>query len=466
MRIGRQYSLLILSLVFGSLLVAGLLASLTAQQGMSRLAINHLAFKAQTIARYAENQWQVLEDNLLSDDPEFRNAAVVAIQSYAIATTWGTTMRVDAFREDGTLVFTTGIFQESEPEVLPPLMDLARSGAPGWHRVAHKDRQFVTYLIHQRDFAFHIAIVNDAQNFFMEMRALHLRFAILILVTMGLSAVATIVLSRHLAEPVQQLARGMARVAETRDFRQSLPVHLSNEIGTAVAAFNRMTSMLDRSYSRLQEIALSEAEARYEVQQREQEVLTALGRITDYKDQGTGHHVIRVGKYSALLARHLGLPPDQRRVLYQAAPLHDVGKTAIPDEILMKQATLTPEERAIMETHTTIGHSILADSRSSALRAGARLALTHHERYDGTGYPAGLSGTRIPLFGRIVALADVFDALTSARPYRGPWRVDEALEYLRTQRGRHFDPHLVDLFLELHREVREIQENPWQNLPL
>jgi putative two-component system response regulator len=160
--------------------------------------------------------------------------------------------------------------------------------------------------------------------------------------------------------------------------------------------------------------------------------------------------------YTRLIARELGLGDEEQDVLLQAAPLHDLGKIGIPDAILLKPGPLSAEERTVMQTHATIGWQILGSHTSPILRAGAEIAHSHHEKFDGSGYPRKLAGERIPLHGRIVAVADVFDALTSVRPYKAAWPVEEAKSYLRSQAGAHFDPKCVAGLLNRWDEVEEI----------
>ncbi|WP_455383693.1 HD-GYP domain-containing protein [Salinispira pacifica] len=193
-----------------------------------------------------------------------------------------------------------------------------------------------------------------------------------------------------------------------------------------------------------------------EILLREYETLYLLGKASEYKDRETGTHIARVAHYSRLIARMTGESEAAQEVLFHASALHDIGKLGIPDAVLLKPAPLDPAEWAIMRNHSTNGHAMLKDSQSSYLLTGAMIALTHHERYDGSGYPMGLRGGDIPLYGRIVCVADVFDALTTQRPYKSPWSIDGALEYLSAQRGRHFDPELVDAFVYNAPVVRDI----------
>ncbi|HEY4810472.1 MAG TPA: HD domain-containing phosphohydrolase [Solirubrobacteraceae bacterium] len=179
------------------------------------------------------------------------------------------------------------------------------------------------------------------------------------------------------------------------------------------------------------------------------ETVQRLSMAVEFRDEDTGAHIERIGRFSVLLAEHIGMDSDFCERLRHAAPLHDVGKVAIPDAILLKPGPLTPEERAIVETHAEEGHRLVRGSSSSILDMAATIALSHQEKWDGTGYPRGLKGEAIPIEGRIVAVADVFDALTSDRVYRKAFSVEDAVQMMREQRGRHFDPVLLDAFMEV-----------------
>lgn len=184
-----------------------------------------------------------------------------------------------------------------------------------------------------------------------------------------------------------------------------------------------------------------------EVVRRERETILRLSRAAEFRDPETGDHIQRMAHYSWMIAVRLGLPLDQQQLLLEAAPMHDVGKVGIPDHILLKPGKLDPDEFEVMRQHPVIGHQILSDSDSPLLEMAAQIALTHHEKFDGSGYPVGLKGHAIPQVGRIVAVADVFDALTSVRPYKPAWELDRAVNFLREQSGTHFDPECVDGFL-------------------
>jgi HD-GYP domain-containing protein (c-di-GMP phosphodiesterase class II)/methylmalonyl-CoA mutase cobalamin-binding subunit len=206
-----------------------------------------------------------------------------------------------------------------------------------------------------------------------------------------------------------------------------------------------MGALEDEIESRTSELkrALSELEI------AQAETVQRLSMAVEFRDEDTGAHIERIGRFSVLLAEQIGMDSEFSERLRHAAPLHDVGKVAIPDAILLKPGPLTPEERAIVETHAEEGHRLVRGSSSSILDMAATIALSHQEKWDGSGYPRGLKGEAIPIEGRIVAVADVFDALTSDRVYRKAFSVDDAIQMMREQRGRHFDPVLLDAFMEV-----------------
>lgn len=195
-----------------------------------------------------------------------------------------------------------------------------------------------------------------------------------------------------------------------------------------------------------------------EIQAREREVIYRLSRAAEYRDPETGAHILRMAHYARHIAANLGLPPAELDLLLDAAPMHDVGKMGTPDHILLKPGRLEPDEMVIMRQHAEIGARILEGSASPLMQTAAMIAITHHEKFDGSGYPKGLKGEDIPLFGRIVAVADVFDALTSARPYKPAWELERATDYLRENAGTHFDPRCVEAFFERWDDVLAIRD--------
>ncbi len=214
----------------------------------------------------------------------------------------------------------------------------------------------------------------------------------------------------------------------------------------------------DRLYHQNHILEERVVERTQQLAESEHETAACLGIAGDYRDDDTGRHTQRVGAAAAVLAQKGGLGDKKSTLMLQAAPLHDVGKIGIPDSILLKPGRLTSDEFRIMQTHCVIGQSILARHRTPLLQMAASIAISHHERWDGSGYPHGLSGENIPIEGRIVTIADVFDALTHDRPYKTAWPIEQAVNEIQAQAGRQFDPGLVETFsqnLEIILQVRQ-----------
>jgi len=184
-----------------------------------------------------------------------------------------------------------------------------------------------------------------------------------------------------------------------------------------------------------------------ELEDTRREIIRRLGRAAEYRDNETGLHIIRMSKFSQVLALAAGLSEQGAEMLLNASPMHDIGKIGIPDAILLKPGKLDADEWETMKRHSSIGAKILSGHPSELMQMAREIALAHHEKWDGSGYPKGLRGEQIPLSCRIVALADVFDALTSKRPYKKAWPVSKAVEYIKENSGKHFDPRLVELFI-------------------
>ncbi|WP_300667244.1 two-component system response regulator [Desulfoluna sp.] len=192
----------------------------------------------------------------------------------------------------------------------------------------------------------------------------------------------------------------------------------------------------------------------HELQTSRLKVIQRLGRASEYKDDETGAHIIRMSHYARMTALSAGISQKEAARLFNAAPMHDVGKIGIPDSILQKKGPLNAEEWATMKRHPQIGAEIIGEDYSELLKHARIIALTHHEKWNGTGYPEGLAGEKIPYEGRIVALADVFDALTSKRPYKEAWPIEKALKHIAEEAGAHFDPTLVTAFLKIKKHLQ------------
>jgi putative two-component system response regulator len=211
-------------------------------------------------------------------------------------------------------------------------------------------------------------------------------------------------------------------------------------------------------YDQTRELERMVAQRTSELVATRQQIIRRLGRAAEFKDNETGNHVVRMSHIARLIAQQAGLGPESVQLLFQTAAMHDVGKIGVPDHILLKPGPLTEEERRIVQQHAQIGADIIGRHDNELLCAARTIALTHHERWDGTGYPQGLQGEQIPLFGRIVAIADVFDALMNHRPYKRAMPPAQALEVMKAERGKAFDPALLDAFLAQQFEILRAME--------
>lgn len=228
------------------------------------------------------------------------------------------------------------------------------------------------------------------------------------------------------------------------------------EFGVRLRNLIKLGSAVRKLNNQAAELADEVEAATRKLQEREEEIILRLALAVEYRDNDTGDHTLRVAKYSRIIAEQLGLSERLCRDIYLASPLHDVGKVAIPDNILLKPGRLDAGEMAIIRTHAAIGGHILADSHCELIQLAAIIAEAHHERWDGSGYPNGLKGSEIPIAARIVMVADVFDALTTKRPYKDPMPIEQARQYLQKQKEKEFDPACVDAFLARWNDVVEI----------
>lgn len=228
---------------------------------------------------------------------------------------------------------------------------------------------------------------------------------------------------------------------------------------------DQINEQLEAAVNELEKYSVDLKKALQEVEHAHEELeyayLDTINRLViaaEYKDEETGDHIVRMSRYCTLMAEKLGLADETVKLIQYASPMHDIGKIGIPDHILLKPGRLTSEEFEIIKTHTTIGASILAESKADVLKMAHEIALTHHEKWNGTGYPNGMKKNDIPISGRIVGIADVFDALTSRRPYKQPYPVEVAVEIIRSEREGHFDPELVDIFVENIDAIEKIRQ--------
>ncbi len=236
----------------------------------------------------------------------------------------------------------------------------------------------------------------------------------------------------------------LVKIKEAQDALKRHEAELEAKVSERTAALRQALTKLSSAQRKLRGAYL--------------DIIRRLAIAAEYKDRDTAMHIARMSRFSEMLARKMNLSPGEIELILHASPMHDVGKIGIADQILLKPSRLTKEEWAAMKEHTVIGGRIMSDSNSELLRAGEIIARTHHERWDGSGYPQHLTGEEIPIWGRICAVADVFDALTSQRPYKPALPNQQALEIIDREKGAHLEPKLVDLFIANYDEVVEIQE--------
>jgi response regulator RpfG family c-di-GMP phosphodiesterase len=230
------------------------------------------------------------------------------------------------------------------------------------------------------------------------------------------------------------------------------PVEFVARVSNLIALRRSRLALRDHA----QHLAAEVAFATREIADREEDTIQRLMRAAEFRDNETGNHIVRMGHYAALIGAELGLSTEDQRVLFLATPMHDIGKVATPDSILLKPGKLTEKEWMIMRRHTTAGHTLLDGSKSPILRVAADIALRHHERWDGSGYPGRLAGDAIPLAARIAAVGDVYDALISTRPYKEAWTSEAAFAEIARGAGSHFDPKIVGAFVGARSRVLRV----------
>lgn len=276
-------------------------------------------------------------------------------------------------------------------------------------------------------------------------------FIALLLLGACFIAIAAYYVATALIRPVITLSDTAKTITRTQDYTQQVHIDRDDEIGQLSNAFNTMIEGMDHA---LEEITT----LNHEIEDTQREVVFTMGSIGESRSKETGNHVKRVAEYSKLLALYYGLEEEEAEMLKQASPMHDIGKVAIPDAVLNKPGRFNEEERLIMDTHAALGYEMLKHSNRALLQAAAIVAYEHHEKFDGSGYPRGLRGEEIHIYGRITALADVFDALGSDRVYKKAWDDERIFTLFKEERGKHFDPQLIDLFFEHLNEFLNIRE--------
>jgi len=450
--------LLFLPLLLLTVIVSGTLAFLEYQAALLQSVNHHLSYKAEQLRDFMYSEWGIVEDLKLANQDDYRRALERSFRSYAYSLLRDDTEQVLASDTMGHILSVIDL-----KGVTGPLPSAAKLLAPraGFFSTTLQGSEIVGVSFSFTPFQWTVALTQTRAAFFAGVENILLIHLWILCGAIVVGTGLTTLYVGRIVRPVEKLSATLEEITLNEDLSRRVVVESDDEIGLLSHRFNLMIASLEQ---RVQELVISEqAEhlANETAAQREQETLFLLGRISDFRDENTGHHLTRIGAMAGLLARLAGLDEETQRRIRLGSPLHDLGKIVIPDSILLKQGSLTKHEIEVMRQHTIAGRDLLKASQSQYLVEGASIALSHHEKWDGTGYPQGLRGTDIPLSARIVAVVDVFDALVSERPYKRAWSYDEALAYMIEQRGLHFDPDLLDRFVRHFSVFVQTREN-WE----
>jgi len=439
--------LFIIPVIVGSLLISGFSTGLYADRGVKKAMNRLMVYKAEDLMRHISSQWSLLLENGLQDDSAYLESLRRSVRSYSITMLKEESEWILAVDENHKPIYSVGaiVSEELIAESIAAI-ELTDKGDV-WINGRFGGENRVGYGFYVPAMGWTIYITDLKRSYFGEMSYIRTIYIIMILITAFVSSLFIVFYVNRSMKPLRRVISDMHGIVMERNFERRVTPVQDDEVGALAREFNLMSDYLDRAMSRLKNIAHSEAEARIEIRNRERETLDVLSKTSDHKDPETARHTTRVGMYASLLSEFRGDSQEEIDLMRWAVPLHDLGKVGIPDAILLKSESLSGKERKIMMSHVNIGHEILRNTKSSILRAGSDIALSHHERWDGSGYPGNLKGTDIPVRGRITGLVDVFDALTTARPYKKAWTLDRTVEWIRDNRGKEFDPELVDLFI-------------------
>lgn len=330
----------------------------------------------------------------------------------------------------------------ADPTLPAQLQNSLQNNQPSLNLTLQNEKQFVTFNTIDARRWFMVSVIPYAV-IQAESRTLMWNIILIGLLCLVIAVPVSYVIALSISVPLGNLRNKMNEV-KFGNLEIRVNDNNEDEIAEVTSRFNEMVTSIRQLMS--------------ENAETQKEIVYRLTAAAEARSNETGNHIFRVAQYSQLLALKSGLPEEEVETLKLAGTMHDIGKIAIPDSILLKPGKLTPEEFEVMKTHSEIGYKILMSTDKPIWRISAQIAREHHERYDGAGYPRGLRGEEISLFGRIVALADVFDALSTDRVYKKAWEIDRIIEYIREQSGRQFDPRLTTIFLDNMAEVKNIRE--------
>lgn len=449
--------MLFLPLICLIVLVSAALSFLEFQAALFQTVNRHLSYKAEQLRDFLYSEWSVVRDLKLAKQEDYRRATEASFRSYAYSLLRDESEQVIVLDQQKNLVWAVGLGTGAATPA--PGSEAGAVPDSGWFstRVAKDDLVGVSFSF--KPFRWTVAMAQLREVFFSGIQNILFLNLWILLGAILIGAVLTTVHVASIVRPVERLSRALALIADTGDLSLRVEVDVADEIGMLTHRFNVMIEALERNQKDLFLSAQAERAAKETASQREAETLLLLGKISDFRDEETGQHLNRIGAMSELFARLLGHSEHAQTLIRNSSPLHDLGKIAIPDAILSKPGPLTAEEITSMHLHTAYGYEILKSAQSQFLVEGAAIAMAHHEKWDGTGYPNGLSGEEIPLSARIVAIVDVFDALVSKRPYKRAWSFAEALEFMVTQSGGQFDPDLMVVFERNFSLFVEVQQS-------
>ncbi len=438
--------IMILPLVIMVVTISGYLSTIESRSALIQLANRHLTFKAEQLRDFIYSEWGIVEKLQLSGNPEYRSAAETSFRSYSYSLLREKSEQILIFDHEGLLLSRIGIASsivttEDERTEIPSVVPRA-----GWFasKLFGEDRVGVSFEF--APFGWIVAVTENQSQFFSASTNIIYTHMAILFFSILIVGFFTGVYVRTIIGPVERLAETVESITQTGDLSRRVQMEYRDEIGKLAYQTNNMLEFLQLQQTNLEKSSKAEIKAHETAVQREKETLMILGKLSDFRDETTGAHLSRIGSLSVLLAGLLGHTDEQKDLILNSSPLHDVGKIEIHDSILKKPDKLTTEEFEIIKNHTIIGYQLLKNSQSKYLLEGAIIAYTHHERWDGNGYPRGLSGEDIPLSGRIVSIVDVFDALVSKRPYKDAWSIEAACDYIVSQGGTQFDPVLADIF--------------------